>query len=539
MNLFSNMLEFIKKHRVLLINIIFLWISILISLLISLFRSGGIFTYVVDDTYVHMAIAVNIVKYGNWGVNPNDFASASSSILYTLILTGIFFITGPNIFVPLWIGIISATTLVVVMYILFLKFNYLSEKNLFLIMFVMIVFIPLTALIFTGMDHIIQMIFDIIFFYYSIKVLSNEKFKEQKFFTKEKLILLILSPLVIGIRYEGLFLVSVVCLLFFLRKKIIYAFLLGAIGFLFIIIFGLYSLSQGNYLLPTSIMVKTGVSSDVSRIGITLFYFFLQFGACPHVMIFFIIFCLFLKLEFSDRKFKWNKKTIMAIIFILTSLAQFLLSRIYHFFRYESYLVVIGLYCTVIYFKDYTPIANWKIPRIKYNKAFGILTILGLVVLTGRGIFAYIRVPIATTNIYEQQYQMARFIKQYYNDDAVAATDIGAINYYTDAVIVDLLGLSTKEIADLIIEGRLTTDSYEKVCNDLNVQIAIFCEGWIARIIPSSWKKVAEWEILENLACYFHIVSFYAVNASEESNLRNYLQDFEDDLPARVIKRYF
>ena len=53
-------------------------------------HTGGTFMYPLDDTFIHMALARNLSYHGNWGMNPYEFASASSSVLYTLLLAGLF-----------------------------------------------------------------------------------------------------------------------------------------------------------------------------------------------------------------------------------------------------------------------------------------------------------------------------------------------------------------------------------------------------------------------------------------------------------------
>ncbi len=530
------------KHRVLIGALFFLWGSIFITLIICLIRSGGFFSYVLDDAYIHMSIARSLAESGTWGVSPDHFASASSSMAYSLLLTLLFKVFGANIFIPFIIGVISVSILVVLMYILFLKLK-LNEKNLFLVLICVIVFTPLPSQVFTGMEHSLQMIFDILFFYYGVKILSDADFKSQKFITQDKILLLILSPLVVSMRYEGLFLVGAVCFIFFIRRDFFYSILLGGIGILPIGLFGLYSISQGGFLFPNPVLVKTSASAE-SLENLPLYLSFLiQLAMCPHLLIPLILSVIIFFNEISNKRIKWNKNSIMAFIFISTTVLHLLLARIWMFFRYEAYLVLIGFYIMIIFLKDYIPILKINLPEKKYNKLFARLALIGVIVMAGRGIASYIRVPYATVNIYEQQIQMGLFLNTYYNGQAVAANDIGAINYYSDATIIDLMGLGTQEVADLILAGNRTTESIRYICDKFNVTIAIVFDVWFNGILgpklPNEWKKVGEWEIIENLACMSHIVAFYAVDPAEETTLRNNLHDFNDDLPDRVITRIY
>ena len=79
----------------------------------ALVHTGGRLVYALDDAYIHMAMAKNLVTHGVWGVTPNGFTSSSSSPLWVLLLAASYRLFGVNHFVPLALNAIFAVTLLV------------------------------------------------------------------------------------------------------------------------------------------------------------------------------------------------------------------------------------------------------------------------------------------------------------------------------------------------------------------------------------------------------------------------------------------
>src|SRR5262245_36010800 len=76
--------------------------------------TNGHFTYTLDDPYIHLALAEHLARSGHYGLNIEEYASPSSSILWPLLLVP-FFATGFAVYGPLILNLAFAfATLLVI-----------------------------------------------------------------------------------------------------------------------------------------------------------------------------------------------------------------------------------------------------------------------------------------------------------------------------------------------------------------------------------------------------------------------------------------
>ena len=103
------MISFFKKHFVLPLSILILWLLFALMLVVSLHDNQNHLVYSLDDAYIHMAMAKNYALYGIWGITKYEFTPCSSSIIWTLLLSLVYFIFKPNVLTPLMLNILFAT----------------------------------------------------------------------------------------------------------------------------------------------------------------------------------------------------------------------------------------------------------------------------------------------------------------------------------------------------------------------------------------------------------------------------------------------
>ena len=71
-------------------------------------HNDGKFIYDMDDAYIHMALAKNMVLYHTWGVYGSEFTSLSSSLLWTVVIYLSYLVFGINEISPFILNLLFA-----------------------------------------------------------------------------------------------------------------------------------------------------------------------------------------------------------------------------------------------------------------------------------------------------------------------------------------------------------------------------------------------------------------------------------------------
>ena len=147
-----------KPKMPLFIGFGFLFVAILVEMIAILRLNNGFFVYTLDDPYIHMALAEQIIE-GHYGVNAGEFSAPSSSILWPFLIAPFAFFE----YFPLLVNSASAMLTVFVFFqILNLSFGISDEriKAIFisLLLILLILGTNTIGLIFTGMEHALQLL---------------------------------------------------------------------------------------------------------------------------------------------------------------------------------------------------------------------------------------------------------------------------------------------------------------------------------------------------------------------------------------------
>ena len=174
-----------------------------------------------------------------------------------------------------------------------------------------------------------------------------------------------------------------------------------------------------------------------------------------------------------------------------------------------------------------------RVPRTRWVRIVpAVLLALPIAHRAGQGLRA---VPAASANIHEQQMQIAAFLGEHYAGRRAVLNDIGAAAYFTDARVIDLMGLGSMDVfrVRMARPGRgLTSADVEALTK--GADIAIVYDDWFEGTLPAAWRRAGRWRIADNRVCAKDTVSIYATRAEDEESVARNLRAFSRRLPATI-----
>ena len=545
----NRLADSIRRNSFLFAALAIAGAAALVYFLLILGQTGGRFIYNLDDAYIHLAIAKHIVRDGVYGVTPFGFSSSSSSILWPLILAGALKLLGNREILPLLINLAAAGTFIAVLYREWAN-GVKNSRWAFGMLIGWMVFFPFGPILFNGMETMLQALTAVAFSVAAVRYLSGDG-------RGRLLSLCLLAALCTAVRYEGCFIAAAICLLMVFRGRWKPALLVGVSAALPVVLYGAFSMSQGWSFLPNSLLIKHSGVAWTDPVSLW------NMAARPfqpvtdtnsvHLPVWqslavVLLGMLLLRARSNGRISFWDARVLPAVLFLLIAVMHSMWITTEMFFRYEAYLNALGIWAIGCLG---APAVEWKVFRRNAAAAAAgfsaaVLTAIPLGVL---GFQALWKTPVASRNIWQQQYQMGLFLDEYYPQAVVAANDIGAIDYLADLHLVDLFGLASREVLQAKLGGEWQRDlagALGRLTSDEGARIAVLYDNWFGynpatgkASVPPGWVRVADWTIPGNVVCGGATVTWYALLPEEAEPLRAALHAFSDKLPADVVVRFY
>jgi hypothetical protein len=491
--------------------------------------------YLLDDTYIHLAIAKNLLLHGVYGISATESAMASSSILWPVLVMLTAKLVGLKLILPLILNIIAGLAMLAMAQYFLSSSGVVSQRWQILTLLLLVLAFPMVAMTLDGMEHILYGFAFIYFLWIAGLMLTREDTAGRWRIAA----LLFSAALLTSTRYEGSFAVFVFCVLLVWRRPFL-AVATALSGLFPLVCFGIFSRRHGGMWVPNSLVMKTldrGSSlQQLFRIPHEL--------STPYIceigltgLLLFLVFMSFLSKRIGMTSTDRNR------LFLYLGVAalhiQFARLRTATP-RYESYLVGAGvLLASSCLFSILRFQQNQNRPFPISIKAFAILAVLPIVIY--RGVWWEIASVNGAVSIYRQQYQAAQFFAKYYPDQPIVANDVGAVSYFANVHCFDIWGLGNNDVARERANGTFTTAEIRRMAVDRHVDVGfVYDKAFFgAQSLPPEWIDVATWTIPTHHGntTFASTISFYATSQSAASVLLRDLKAYQQNLPPEVKAR--
>ena len=495
--------------------------------------NGGKLVYSLDDPYIHLALARHIAAF-HYGINVGEAAAPASSILYPFLLAA-FVPFGAEEFAPLVVNALALAATVVIVVEIVARLGLDADDGPIwpsvALVSLVAVGINLTGLVFTGLEHSLHVMTCLAVLLGLIVVAEDRRVPAW-----------LLAALIVGplLRYEGaaVALAGAVALAWLGRWRvgvavvvIVAAMLAG---------FSLFLLSLGLSALPSSVLVKSAVAAagaDLSASGLANAILYTLSRLPPAGwLIGLLALAISMKLPFIVRENVRAPQVAVGLFALVVAAAHMMVGRYGWFYRFEIYALSVMLLAALYVYA----LALREMARRDGSLRAQLVVALPLVLVA----FIYSRgtldTPLSANNIYEQQYQMHRFVRDFYARP-VAVNDLGWVAYRNPNYVLDLWGLGYEpaRVARFASDvdaaaGRPRRPWVEQLVAARPVDLAIVYDEWFADMVPPGWTRVARlWRSHSHLTGNAS-VAFYAASPGAVADISVALQRFENALPPEL-----
>lgn len=515
-----------------------------------LFYNEGHLIYSLDDPYILMAVAKNLALHGVWGVTPYEVANASTSILYPIVLAGLFRVFGVLHDIPFILNSFLAALTLATIHLTLRRYRvpwWLNLPALILTIYVT----PLVVHVFVSMGAVMQIWLSVTFVALAVDLLSREHLPPLR--SRSGVALLLLTLGVATIRYEGTLLVAMTGLLFLLRRRLDVFVALALVAGTPLLLFGLWTISQGATFFPNATIARVYTYGDLRQGNLS---HYLDLGRLyerlierERLILLVMAFIAPAWAIYMQRRKIWEPYFVASALIAGTIILHANFAETGWFWRYEAYLF--ALLCAFVPLnlahllrsdRDEVPAKRplWLGYLTAKAPTLLALAVLGLTLFTPlqkRAHKSYHDITLASRDIYRQQVQTGRFLQRYYTGANVVLNDIGAPTFLADFHLLDIWGLGSDHVARALSEGanRVGHAFLRGNIAEHDMDIAILFEGWFGSALPPQWERVGRWILPERNVAGNTVLTFFAERDSPEADqLLANLIDFAPELPQVV-----
>ncbi len=388
--------------------------------------TGGHFLYPLDDAYIHLALAQNLA-HGHYGINPSEFTSPSSSLLWPFLITP-FANTPWHRFVPLVLNLLCGCFAAGMLASCVARWlPKLAAWQQLTLTGLLLFCANLVSLSILGMEHVVQIALAV------ACALGVVAALEARSIPGWAVAGAVIAP---SIRYEDLSLTLALCLALCGLKRCRTAAAVFCASIAPLLVFAAFLRSKGLPALPMSVLVKGDAFANASFAA--RFFHVIQSNLKEDLTHIVVRSPTFLLLFFFAWQTFAARTRLHRFVFagaLAVAVLESTIGRFGWFHRYEVYALIFLLLLAI------NILAQGPRPRVVW--IFLLLLWTAPMYLKGT-----ILTPYGSRAVYLQQYQMHRFETKFHPGN-FAVNDLGLTGFERrpDAYLLDLGGLASEEAA--------------------------------------------------------------------------------------------
>lgn len=503
-----------------------LLLVVLAEIATSMFLNGNHLVYTLDDPYIHLALAKNIHS-GTYGINAGEFSAPSSSILWPFIFALVPSSMPGWDLLPLFFNLLA----VFVTGSIFLRIWSVDRSDtpvqLFLFGILVAVAINAAGLVMAGMEHGVQVAAT------AVGVWGLVEFERTDRFPRIASLALAVGSL---IRYENFAITLCACTYLAIMGRWKTALVTFLPPVIIAMAFSFWLVAHGYKALPNSVLAHSDFSSVIGRlhkgaalsacltIALNIWYNLCNPKAWTLLLISMPVFIrsLFPRSE-SERRLS---------LFALGCVVLHLIGGHFGWYaRYEIYIFSVVLILSTSFYSRFIREAlniNKGSNGVQYVRVASLLVLVLLLFYDYVGVL--ITVPVASNDIYLQQYQMARFVRDFWRSP-VGVNDLGMVALRSNSYVLDFAGLASQEALFALSEEPRDHQWMEKLAKSHNVNLVMIYTIDFPDI-PKNWTLVGRLRLNVPLITPANdVVDFYIRDPSLINTLKGELQTFSRSLP--------
>lgn len=509
--------------RALYVGLAVLWLLSASQMGFSLWLNDGHFSFLLDDPYIHLALAENLAQ-GHHGVNLGEASAPSSSILWPFLIAPLS--SFPLAILAINMGIASLNLCLFWKTLRSWPWKLSPETRLYFESWTMALFVIASnqvILAFSGMEHSLQVCWALLLALGLIQSAGDQRWPRWIWPC------LCVAPL---IRYELLALVAAISLVALRRGHLRKILLCGAVIAVCLGAYSFFLIDAGLGFLPSSIQAKVGVPESLGMWG-RLSEQVIRNLIHPQGLAM-VVTCVYLarKMRSSSSEFSERQRDLATALLVACPL-HFVIGKYGGFCRYELYIWTFYLTLAGAFFCEGRGAKIESLIQKHGRSRFALAYFFAVAVLCVIYCRALVLGPIASNNIYEQQYQMHRLVRDHY-PGPVAVNDLGWVAYRNDDYVLDLWGLGSEKARKERFKDSHQTQWMTDFARRHKVRLVMVYNEWFPTL-PSNWSPIATLQIGRFRVTPMHEkVAFYLTDLADREEFCLALKSWAATLPASV-----